>query len=459
MRFLLPTFAVWIILFIRMAEVPLAAELPASEPLPVAPPESSFFLGGIQVNEANHDQWAKTVRAIGMNTIEVTVYAKQGDWDSDNLWYDDVDKGVLTEIKAARKQGLKIVLILRVSLDHAYERNKFLWHGMILPKNEELLNSWFQKYSTFVSKWAKIAAKEGVHVLAIGSELNALSATIQLDEIPHLYRYFNSNSAQSVHEKRVLKFEKQLEQKHLWVRGNDNYETLELFIEDKIAAHQLWAKQITYDGHDHPMDLMNKRRGLVQSHWEKIIADTRQTFSGKLTYAANFDNYFDVGFWKSLDFIGINAYFPLRDPNMTYLTKPGLKTALLEGWKKVFSDINEFKLTQDVADKPLFFTELGYIYRTNTTIEPWSGFGFSVVGSTQKEWLIVWREQAINRKERAMAVDALHEVVKAQNIDLAGILYWKLTTHVYHIDVEPFVLHIATKATDELQYALTQFAR
>jgi hypothetical protein len=216
---------------------------------------------------------------------------------------------------------------------------------------------------------------------------------------------------------------------------------------------------VTYSDKDNRIELMNARRSIIQSHWEKIIADTRATYKGKLTYAANFDNYYDVGFWNSLDFMGINAYFPLRDPDMTYLTTPGLKNALLDGWKKVFDEIDEFKLQHSIVDKPLFFTELGYIYRSNTTVEPWSGFGFSVVGSTRKEWLIVWNEQDINRKERAMAVDALHEVVTAQSVDLAGILYWKLTTHDYHIPVEPFVLHIAAKATDELQYALTQFVR
>lgn len=418
-----------------------------------------FYLGGIQVNEADHEAWANTVKKVGMNTVEVTVYAKQGDWDSDNLWYDKEDVGVLTEIRAAKKAGLHVVLILRVALDHAFERNKFLWHGMIIPKNDELLNSWFDKYQLFVEKWAKIAEQEGVGVLAVGSEMNALSSTIALKKMPSLYNYYKSETAQKFHEKRVLKFEEQLEEKHLWVRGNDNYESLEQYIDDKIRVHKNWVQQVTFADERNSLELMNKRRALLNTRWSKIIQTTRKSFSGKVTYAANFDNYFDVGFWKELDYIGINAYFPLRNPDVPYLTDVSLKRALLSGWTKVFEGIDEFRTKEGVMDKPLFFTELGYIYRRNTTIEPWSGFGFSVVGSHRNEWLIVWDEQSKDTEERALAVECLREIVERKNINLEGILYWKLTTHDYHIPVEPFVLHIAPNATDQLQDELVKFMR
>lgn len=420
---------------------------------------TEFMLGGIQVNEADHNQWASTLKKIGMNTVEVTVYAKQGDWDSDNIWWEENEEWVISEIRAAKKQGLRIVLILRTALDHAFPRNKFLWHGMIMPKDDRTLNSWFDKYQKFVNKWSKIAHEEGVHVLSIGSEMNALSSTVQIEEMPPLYAYLNSKAAQDLHEKRVLKFQKQLEEKHLWVRGNDNYSTLERFIDDQIRIKQAWAKQVTFDGHPQRIERMNQRRRLVQSRWLKIIEQTRKEFKGQLTYAANFDNYFEVDFWHKLDFIGINAYFPLRDPDRVYNNGMSMKMALIEGWHKVFDEVDDFRGKYDLMDKPLFFTELGYIYRSNTTIEPWSGFGFSIVGSRYKEWLIVWKEQKPDQGERAMAVRALYDVVKQRGVNLAGILYWKLTTHDYHIPVEPFVLHIAPTATDELQNALVRFVK
>jgi flavodoxin len=418
---------------------------------------NSFYLGGIQVNEANQNKWVKTLQASGMNTVEVTVYAKQGDWDSDNLWFDEVDEGVLKEIRAARKRGMKVVLILRVALDHAFPRNKFLWHGLILPKSDELIDSWFKKYEIFVNKWATIAAEEGVEVLSVGSEMNALSATLPISKMPKLYRYYKSKTAQNFHERRVLKFEDELKEKHLWVRGNDNYQTLELYIEDKINVHLAWVKQATFDKQPDAIGLMNERRIRVNTHWENIIKQTRAVFSGKLTYAANFDNYLEVGFWDQLDFMGINAYFPLRDPSVTFSSRKELKAELIKGWEVVFDEVNEFRQAQNLTNKPLFFTELGYTFRKHSTIEPWSSDGFSVVGARGKEQLIVWKEEPVDQKERATAVDALYETVEKNKIDLQGLLYWKLSTHEYHDDVEPFVLHINKKATDKLQNALRRF--
>ncbi|MEM1025459.1 MAG: hypothetical protein AAGD10_13325 [Myxococcota bacterium] len=46
------------------------------------------------------------------------------------------------------------------------------------------------------------------------------------------------------------------------------------------------------------------------------IADrVRGSYDGKLTYSANWDEAEDVVFWSSVDFIGVNGYYPLRpDP-------------------------------------------------------------------------------------------------------------------------------------------------
>ena len=45
--------------------------------------------------------------------------------------------------------------------------------------------------------------------------------------------------------------------------------------------------------------------------WKGLIAKVRLVYSGKLTYAANWDEYPRVPFWQDLDYIGIDAYFPL----------------------------------------------------------------------------------------------------------------------------------------------------
>ena len=45
--------------------------------------------------------------------------------------------------------------------------------------------------------------------------------------------------------------------------------------------------------------------------WNQLITKIKRVYTGKLTYAANWDAYKKVSFWGQLDFIGVDAYFPL----------------------------------------------------------------------------------------------------------------------------------------------------
>jgi len=97
--------------------------------------------------------------------------------------------------------------------------------------------------------------------------------------------------------------------------------------------------------------------------WKNLIADIRSFYSGELTYAANWYEEFEhVSFWKDLDYIGIQAYFPLTknlNPSVAEIKKgwkPHLKT--LEQMHKQFR-------------KPILFTELGYKSTPDSAIEPW----------------------------------------------------------------------------------------
>ena len=69
-----------------------------------------FLLGGIQVDEPDNEKWVKTLKDAGMNTVPVTVYAKQGDWNTDNLWYDKTNIYVIDEIRTAKKMGLDVYI-------------------------------------------------------------------------------------------------------------------------------------------------------------------------------------------------------------------------------------------------------------------------------------------------------------------------------------------------------------
>ncbi|MEQ8982811.1 MAG: hypothetical protein RL846_33005, partial [Deltaproteobacteria bacterium] len=129
-----------------------------------APPQPERFVGGIQVNEPDHLVWLTKLADAGFDTVELTVYATQEDWDSARLRLGGDERAVAAEMRLAKTLGLKVVLILRVALDHAYPRNRFLWHGMIHPRDDDL-DAWFDRYGEFVDKWARIAAREGADVL------------------------------------------------------------------------------------------------------------------------------------------------------------------------------------------------------------------------------------------------------------------------------------------------------
>ncbi|MGH1334948.1 MAG: glycoside hydrolase family 113 [Aureispira sp.] len=417
----------------------------------------SFYLGGIQVNEANNKDWIATLKQAKMNTVEVTVYMDQGPWNGAWVAYDSVDIGVMAEIQAAKEAGLEVFLILRVSLYHWFKENRFMWHGMILPETPELIDRWFEQYQEFAEKWAKIAEEEGVDVFCIGSEMNALASTVPINKMPDLYAYYNSIPAQQAHESRAFNYKEALQKQDLWVRGYNDYPNLELYIQDRIKYNHTWGQTITFAGQPNRLKLMNARRDQCRKNWKGLIQYIRTIYSGKMTYAANFDNYMEVDFWEDLDFIGINAYFSLRDANKTFINKKVLAKHLKKGWQKVFKDIDAFRTKKELMNKPIVFTELGYINRKNTTIEPWTGFGFSVVGTGEKERLIVWDKQKKDLTERKLAVDALYQVVKEEQINLKGILYWKLTSHGYLLPYEPFALHLTMDAKDPLQTSLSKF--
>jgi hypothetical protein len=97
--------------------------------------------------------------------------------------------------------------------------------------------------------------------------------------------------------------------------------------------------------------------------WKQLIVEVRSVYSGKLTYAANwYKEVDDVSFWEDLDFIGVQAYYPLCKQ-----TDPPLKN-LLKGWKPYVKQLEKLHHTYN---KPVLFTEIGYKSTPNAAIEPW----------------------------------------------------------------------------------------
>jgi len=99
-----------------------------------------------------------------------------------------------------------------------------------------------------------------------------------------------------------------------------------------------------------------------EHYWRSLIAEIRQIFSGELTYAANWDNYYNVPFWDVLDFVGIDVYFPLTEKQNPSLTQ------IKRGWEEWKSELRIF---HKQFKKPIVFTEIGYPSASNAAITPW----------------------------------------------------------------------------------------
>jgi len=96
--------------------------------------------------------------------------------------------------------------------------------------------------------------------------------------------------------------------------------------------------------------------------WNRLISEIKKIYKGKLTYAANWDEYKRVPFWKQLDYIGVDAYFPVSE-----VKTPTVKDSRIGwgSWKK------EMEAISDSIDKEILFTEFGYRAINYAGKEPW----------------------------------------------------------------------------------------
>ena len=136
--------------------------------------------------------------------------------------------------------------------------------------------------------------------------------------------------------------------------------------------------------------------------WGELIRSIRKIYNGKVTYAANWDNYQNISFWKELDYIGVDAYFPLSETKT-----PDIKT-LNTKWEK---EVNTLKSFSEKNDKKILFTEFGY---KSTHFSAWN------------QWEIenIKQDEHVNLKAQIDAYYALFNNVWNQQWFNGGFL-WK----------------------------------
>lgn len=101
---------------------------------------------------------------------------------------------------------------------------------------------------------------------------------------------------------------------------------------------------------------------LRPEYWSKLIKKIKKIYSGKLTYAANWDEFQQVPFWDQLDYIGIDAYFPLTEKESPSISD------YEAGW---LLHKEKIKKTHQKYGKPVLFTEFGYRSVNYAGKKPW----------------------------------------------------------------------------------------
>lgn len=119
--------------------------------------------------------------------------------------------------------------------------------------------------------------------------------------------------------------------------------------------------------------------------WKILIQKVKAIYKGKLTYAANWNKEFEVvPFWNELDYIGVQAYFPLSETDNPTLIE------LERNWKK---HTEKIELVSTKFNKPVLFTEIGYKSIQGTSKKPWEWNGIKNVYSkiSKKEQLLCYQ--------------------------------------------------------------------
>jgi hypothetical protein len=202
---------------------------------------------------------------------------------------------------------------------------------------------------------------------------------------------------------------------HLWVNhqfytGNLNFATDSEW-ENWETDYEKYILEYAQIAQDEKVDLFcfgtELQNPIVKSpqFWIQLIKKIKKIYTGKLTYAANWDDYESVPFWDQMDYIGIDGYFPLSDKE-----NPTVKE-LEKGWQK---HIAKMDLAQKKWHKKILFTEFGYRNSNFATHEPW------------KE-----NQTVVNNIAQVNAFEALFTSLNHQKW-YAGGFAWKWYADEYH---------------------------
>lgn len=139
-----------------------------------------------------------------------------------------------------------------------------------------------------------------------------------------------------------------------WITWEDSYENYILKLAQLAEAHKVALFSIGTEMREFVIER--------PEFWTALIGKVREIYTGNLTYCANWDEYDKVTFWSQLDYIGVDAYFPINRSET-----PSVKKTIKK-WKPIKKKLKSLSRSHN---KKLLLTEYGYRNVAYSGHKPW----------------------------------------------------------------------------------------
>jgi hypothetical protein len=104
-------------------------------------------------------------------------------------------------------------------------------------------------------------------------------------------------------------------------------------------------------------------------YWGELAREVRAIFPGFVTYAANWHQEFDeLTFWQELDYVGVDAFWPLADGPDESLDAAGCA-------RRMGAIRDSLQAVSERTGRPVLLTEIGYKSSTGGLWQPWEWSG------------------------------------------------------------------------------------
>jgi hypothetical protein len=182
-----------------------------------------------------------------------------------------------------------------------------------------------------------------------------------------------------------------------------------------ISNYALIAKEEGVDLLCIGTELKSSTKASYADYWNDIITSIKQLYTGKLTYASvamnsdDYEEYFTVPFWGQLDYVGLDVYFKLVDPEISTPSEYDIASAWAFNREErdLLQKLIDFQKT---INQPIIFTEIGCTMRKGSSTDP-SNYNIS---------------PQVDLEEQARFVKAMYMVWGSQTSWMKGFFWWRL---------------------------------